>query len=279
MMYSCALWDGDDDGGVRGDIERHDSDVYALERAQQRKIAYILSKARVQAGDHILEIGSGWGALAISVCHSFMLNCVSAISRILGSQDGMHCGDGYFVFPAKAYGRSKSQGGRCGKISTCTPDGLSPASQLLRRVIWCIHKLRDDRGLLSSSHSNHCSRWIYIMIKGRWTRPPQYLLQDDWLGFKEKERNSGNHCNIATWVQIFHVSVSPIKSDASVTGKLIFYRSNCFARHYHWPNTFLPSATALPGWVQSATPGRLVLVNLEDHNMRMYENINWLSSI
>jgi cyclopropane-fatty-acyl-phospholipid synthase len=48
MMYSCAKFEPGDD----------------LESAQRRKVHAILDKARVQAGDHVLEIGSGWGTLA-----------------------------------------------------------------------------------------------------------------------------------------------------------------------------------------------------------------------
>ncbi|MDE2142796.1 MAG: class I SAM-dependent methyltransferase [Elusimicrobia bacterium] len=48
MMYSCARFaDGD-----------------TLESAQLRKVNSILDKAGVGAGDHVLEIGSGWGSLA-----------------------------------------------------------------------------------------------------------------------------------------------------------------------------------------------------------------------
>jgi cyclopropane-fatty-acyl-phospholipid synthase len=48
MMYSCARFEPGDD----------------LEAAQRRKVNMILDKARVEAGDHLLEIGSGWGTLA-----------------------------------------------------------------------------------------------------------------------------------------------------------------------------------------------------------------------
>lgn len=51
MTYSSALFE----------------DYYeSLEKAQNNKIACMLDEARVQAGDHILEIGSGWGALALA---------------------------------------------------------------------------------------------------------------------------------------------------------------------------------------------------------------------
>jgi cyclopropane-fatty-acyl-phospholipid synthase len=48
MMYSCARFEDGD----------------TLESAQLRKVNGILDKARVKAGDHILEIGSGWGTLS-----------------------------------------------------------------------------------------------------------------------------------------------------------------------------------------------------------------------
>lgn len=56
--------------------------------------------------------------------------------------------------------------------------------------------------------------------------------------------------------------------DKKVMLEGILGRSDCFARHYHWPNTFFPSATALPNWIQSAIPGKLVLESIEDHGIR-----------
>lgn len=72
MMYSCPIW-AEDEGGVRGDLEgcRFPGD---LEAAQARKIVYILKKARLSPGDRLLEIGSGWGGLAIAVCRPTGLN-------------------------------------------------------------------------------------------------------------------------------------------------------------------------------------------------------------
>lgn len=48
-MYSCGIFEAGDD----------------LEAAQRRKVNAILDKARVTAGDEVLEIGSGWGTCAI----------------------------------------------------------------------------------------------------------------------------------------------------------------------------------------------------------------------
>lgn len=65
MQYSCPLW-GAEEGGVLGDLNGHRRPG-DLERAQQRKIAAILSKARLRPGHRLLEIGSGWGEVAIAV--------------------------------------------------------------------------------------------------------------------------------------------------------------------------------------------------------------------
>jgi cyclopropane-fatty-acyl-phospholipid synthase len=51
MMYSCALFD---------------QPSLTLEEAQRRKIQLLLEKAAPGPDDHILEIGSGWGAFAIA---------------------------------------------------------------------------------------------------------------------------------------------------------------------------------------------------------------------
>ncbi|KAH9942615.1 cyclopropane-fatty-acyl-phospholipid synthase [Amylocystis lapponica] len=69
MTYSCALW-SDEEGGVRGDIERGPTSK-DLEMAQRRKIHHVLCKARVKPGDRILEFGTGWGALAIEAARTY----------------------------------------------------------------------------------------------------------------------------------------------------------------------------------------------------------------
>ncbi|KAJ7485687.1 cyclopropane fatty acid synthase [Mycena latifolia] len=63
MMYSTALW-SDAEHGPRGDLTFGPTEG-DLEDAQQRKIQYFLKKARLRPGDRLLEIGSGWGAMAI----------------------------------------------------------------------------------------------------------------------------------------------------------------------------------------------------------------------
>ncbi|MBI1388376.1 MAG: DUF1365 family protein [bacterium] len=49
MMYSCAMYKNPGD---------------TLEDAQYNKLDAIIARAGVKAGDHVLEIGSGWGGLA-----------------------------------------------------------------------------------------------------------------------------------------------------------------------------------------------------------------------
>ena len=75
MMYSCPIW-GEEEGGVRGDLEGYRC-ARDLESAQNRKIEYVLRKARLRAGDRLLEIGSGWGGVAIAVGVSICLICSS----------------------------------------------------------------------------------------------------------------------------------------------------------------------------------------------------------
>ncbi|KAF2140654.1 uncharacterized protein K452DRAFT_273368 [Aplosporella prunicola CBS 121167] len=52
MNYSCAIWDP----------ANH---TESLEAAQQRKVHNIISNARIEPTHHVLDIGCGWGHLAI----------------------------------------------------------------------------------------------------------------------------------------------------------------------------------------------------------------------
>jgi cyclopropane-fatty-acyl-phospholipid synthase len=54
MTYSSALWDGNPA-----------TSVDELETAQRRKVNRLLDSAHVKAGSRLLEIGTGWGELAI----------------------------------------------------------------------------------------------------------------------------------------------------------------------------------------------------------------------
>ncbi|RDX51303.1 cyclopropane fatty acid synthase [Lentinus brumalis] len=64
MMYSCPVW-SDEENGINGDL-KFGPTPGDLEAAQQRKIQSIIRKARLRPGDRLLEIGSGWGAMAVA---------------------------------------------------------------------------------------------------------------------------------------------------------------------------------------------------------------------
>jgi cyclopropane-fatty-acyl-phospholipid synthase len=61
MVYSCAYFEnGNED----------------LATAQRKKIDHILTKIRVRPGDTLLDIGCGWGALAIRAAQKYGAKCV-----------------------------------------------------------------------------------------------------------------------------------------------------------------------------------------------------------
>ncbi len=67
LMYSSALWAGADD---------------TLEAASQRKLDAICHKLELQAGDRVVEIGSGWGGFAIHAARHYGCHVTTAtISR------------------------------------------------------------------------------------------------------------------------------------------------------------------------------------------------------
>ncbi|KAJ7614923.1 S-adenosyl-L-methionine-dependent methyltransferase [Roridomyces roridus] len=64
MQYSCPIWSEAEDG-VNGDLhgKRRAGD---LEAAQANRINYTLRKARVHPACRLLDIGGGWGSVAIA---------------------------------------------------------------------------------------------------------------------------------------------------------------------------------------------------------------------
>ncbi|KAL2169809.1 hypothetical protein VTG60DRAFT_5628 [Thermothelomyces hinnuleus] len=71
MTYSCPIWaplprrsnSVADDRNDNGDEETDEEET--LEAAQFRKIHRVVASARIKRGDHVLEIGTGWGSFAI----------------------------------------------------------------------------------------------------------------------------------------------------------------------------------------------------------------------
>ncbi|KAJ8328392.1 hypothetical protein QVD99_000898 [Batrachochytrium dendrobatidis] len=70
MTYSCPIWDyspGSKLANGKASTDKPDT----LERAQLRKIHRLLEMACINDNDHILEIGTGWGTLAIEAVKRF----------------------------------------------------------------------------------------------------------------------------------------------------------------------------------------------------------------
>ncbi|KAJ4463911.1 CFS1-like protein [Lentinula edodes] len=213
MMYSCAIW-GEPEGGVAGDLTESPGESVPgeLEAAQRRKITLILDKARLRAGYRVLEIGSGWGAMAISVAQ---MGCsVDTVTLSIEQKKFVEC-------------RAKEAG----------------VTNLIR-----VHLL-DYRQLPKSFEKSFDAFISCEMIEavGR-AHLPEYFKMIDYALKNEK-------------------ATAVITATTQPEFRYSGYQTNCFARHYHWPNTFLPNASALPSQVQAAIPGRLVLYNLEDHNI------------
>ena len=61
MVYSCAYFE---------------TGTESLAQAQQAKIAHILKKIRLEPGQRLLDIGCGWGALAIRAAQQYGARCV-----------------------------------------------------------------------------------------------------------------------------------------------------------------------------------------------------------
>ncbi|KAI0766217.1 cyclopropane-fatty-acyl-phospholipid synthase [Trametes elegans] len=208
MMYSTAIW-SDAEGGVRGDLEGGPQPG-DLESAQQRKIALILAKARVRPGDRLLEIGSGWGALAVGAAKMGCTVDTVTLSREqmamvrrraadagVADRVRVHVCD-YRELPA-AFAHAFDAAVACEMIEAVGPRHLPT---FFRTLDWALKPDRAAIVLTATSQPEH-----------RWSE----------------------------------------------------YQPDDFARHYHWPNTHLPSPLSLPKALQAAVPGRFVLHNLEDH--------------
>ena len=61
MTYSCPIWSSSSTLG-----SAHE----ALETAQDTKLQYFITQARIKSTDHVLEIGTGWGSFAIAAVAS-----------------------------------------------------------------------------------------------------------------------------------------------------------------------------------------------------------------
>ncbi|CDR88265.1 related to cyclopropane-fatty-acyl-phospholipid synthase [Sporisorium scitamineum] len=65
MTYSCAIFDtldADVTGPLLGGVNQQ---TRGLEEAQKTKLRLIIKRANIRPGDHVLEIGTGWGSFAM----------------------------------------------------------------------------------------------------------------------------------------------------------------------------------------------------------------------
>ncbi|KAL2158662.1 hypothetical protein VTH06DRAFT_4144 [Thermothelomyces fergusii] len=77
MTYSCPIWapvvprshgngSAADSSGAGEETDAEET----LEAAQLRKIRHVIASARIRRGDHVLEIGTGWGSFAIEAART-----------------------------------------------------------------------------------------------------------------------------------------------------------------------------------------------------------------
>ncbi|KXN84102.1 Cyclopropane-fatty-acyl-phospholipid synthase, partial [Leucoagaricus sp. SymC.cos] len=210
MMYSCAMW-SDEEGGPDGDLIVGSSPG-DLEAAQLRKIRHILRLALAKPGKRLLEIGTGWGAMAIEAAR---LGCqVDSVTLSVEQK-------------ALAEERIKAAGLE-GQV----------------RVHLC------DYRQLPPEFKNFFDSFISCeMIEAVGLR--QYK---DYFGMID-------------WALKKNNAAAVITATSQPEDRYTDYQPEDFARHYHWPNTYLPSATSLVTSVQSVVPGKLVFRRLEDHGI------------
>lgn len=63
-----------------------DSGIDELQEAQLRKIDHIISRARIQPGHRVLEIGSGWGALALRIASTIPNTTIDTLTLSVHQQ-------------------------------------------------------------------------------------------------------------------------------------------------------------------------------------------------
>ena len=75
MAYSCALWDGKDDGS-------------SLAEAQRRKLHYHAESVGARPGMRILDVGCGWGAQMLALLDDF--GAASCVGLTLSEEQAAH---------------------------------------------------------------------------------------------------------------------------------------------------------------------------------------------
>ncbi|KAJ3416387.1 hypothetical protein HDV05_001955 [Chytridiales sp. JEL 0842] len=174
MTYSCPIW-----------LNEADND---LEAAQYRKIHALLERACIRPGDHVLEIGTGWGALSIEAVKKYQCTVttltLSAEQKVLAEERIRSAG-----FSDKI------------KVLLCDYRSLDPKQHQFDRIVTCemleavgpeflpvffaqAHALLKPRGVLSLQ--------VITMPESRYDN---YLTKVDFI---QKHIFPGGHCPSVT---------------------------------------------------------------------------------
>ncbi|KAJ7179621.1 cyclopropane-fatty-acyl-phospholipid synthase [Mycena filopes] len=225
MMYSCALWD-EAEGGVRGDLV---SGPFPgdLEAAQRRKIHHVLRKARVKPGHRILEFGSGWGGMAIEAARSF--GCEVDTLTLSIEQKKL------------AEERIK-EAGLENKIRVHLLD--------YREIPAEFEKAFD--AFVSIEMLEHVGSKYYNLY---------FKLVD----FALKSSEATVVISASTFPESRYSGYQSVPSSLRSHVTHPVFRAEDFMRRYMWPNSCLPSATALITAAQVSSQGRFTLEGVENH--------------
>ncbi len=226
MMYSCALWD-ESEGGVRGDLEigPFPGD---LEAAQRRKIHHVLRQARLKPGYRVLEFGSGWGGLAIEVSNlPFIPFCDIHFSYLPIYRRLAHLDAPLILSPSPSSRRRLLRRG-----------SLLPVYPI---------KSTSTSSIIGTSHPNGENAFdAFVSVE---------MLEH--VGSK----HYANYFRLVSFALKPHNATAVVSASTFPESRYSSYQAEDFMRKYMWPNSCLPSASAL---IQAASP-HFNLERVENH--------------
>lgn len=156
MTYSCAIW-SEAEGGLNGDLfpekrkQLPSPGVDELEAAQVRKLRRLIERARLSKGDRVLEIGSGWGSLAIEVSggNPYRSNSLLYADWRFDCSSGcallrLHCRHAHPFHRAEGARRGPHRRRWPDRQHHRSPPRLPLRARVMERVFRPRHLLRDD---------------------------------------------------------------------------------------------------------------------------------------
>ncbi|KAH8976460.1 S-adenosyl-L-methionine-dependent methyltransferase [Lactarius hatsudake] len=231
MMYSSALF-SDEEGGVHGDLlpqlRRHTAD---LEQAQLRKIHHVLRQARVQAGQRILEFGSGWGAVAIEAARTYRCE-VDTLTLSIEQKE-------------LAEERIREAG---------LQDLVRVHLMDYREIPPSFEKKFD--AFISIEMIEHVGPKVEIVSWERDWHLNVFFLKHFTTYFKivDKALKSKDATAVVTCSSLPEWRYS-------------VYQAEDFSRKYIWPNTHLPTPTIIINAANAGSQGRFILEGVENHGL------------